>query len=106
MIQERIKELLEEAGKPEEFMEELHSILEAESEEKRLKQIRRIIPDAYKIKVFGTKHSVLNIIGEEIGKFGEKNYQEALEIVRELWDSGSLEERNNRCQKFGKDWQS
>jgi 3-methyladenine DNA glycosylase AlkD len=93
LIQKKTRELLERMAAPKKFIKELQKILESESERKRFEQIKRIIPEALKIKVFGTRHPVLNIIGDEIGKFGEKNLKSALEIVRLLWNGGSFEER-------------
>ena len=92
-IKKRIKKIFEKVECPYEFTKELHKILESESEKKRFAQIERIIPDAYKIKVFGTKHPVLNLTGDQVGRYGEKNPKRSLEVTSVLWNNGSFEER-------------
>jgi hypothetical protein len=61
--------------------------------------MRRIIPDAYKIKVFGTKHPILNIIADEISKSGEKDIKQALEIVKNYYGIVTLLKKGSLQQK-------
>lgn len=90
-IQKRAVGLVEKINEPEEFVEELHSLLHSFGGEKAKAGIQRFIPGVG--KTFGTSLPVLRIISNEIGKFGKKNPEKVLPLLRQLWQNGSREER-------------
>jgi len=84
-------ELAGELSQPEEFVADLHRLLEAYADEKAFANYRRIIPEMG--TTFGTPLPVLRVIAAEIARQGKKEPQSVLPMLKTLWDGGSFEER-------------
>ena len=102
-VRDQSIELTKKMHDPKKFLEELHTVLKSNADEKAFANYRRIIPEMG--KTFGTPLPVLRIIAAEIGKYGNKNPQQVLSILTTLWKSGSFEERQivgKVMEKLGK----
>lgn len=90
-IREKSAELTSKLSRPDEFVEGLHLLLEANTDEQAFVNYRRIIPEMG--TTFGTPLPVLRIIAVEIAKHGKKQPHSVLPILKTLWANGSFEER-------------
>lgn len=101
-IQERTKNLLEKAEKPEEFTKGLHELLKSYVDIEATKNYQRIIPDTGKF--YGVPFPILRIIAAEIEKFIQKNPQNAKNLLNNIWGEGSFEAKQiagKSLEKFG-----
>ena len=83
--------LTDKLSQPDEFVAGLHSLLEANADEKAFANYRRIIPEMG--TTFGTPLPVLRVIAAEIARQGKKEPQSVLPLLKTLWEAGSFEER-------------
>jgi len=90
-IQKQSVELTKELDNPQEFCKKLYAIFKSNVDKKTLVNYQRIIPKMG--KTFGTPLPILRIIAVELGKYGQKNPQSVLSILKILWKNGSFEEQ-------------
>jgi 3-methyladenine DNA glycosylase AlkD len=88
-IQERTKELLEKAEKPNEFIKGLEELLKSFVDKEATKNYQRIIPDTGNF--YGVPKPVLWVIASEIGSFIKKEPTKADVLLNTIWDEGSFE---------------
>jgi len=90
-IRARSAELTGKLSRPDEFVEGLHLLLEANVDKKTFATHKRVIPEMG--RSFGVSLPVLRIIAAEIAKYGKKDPHSVLSILKTLWANGSFEER-------------
>jgi len=102
LIQNRTKEILEEADRPKKFTEGLRELLQTLVDRDATRNYQRIIPDTGKF--YGVPKPVLWIIASEIGRFIEKESEKAEALLRIIWAEGSYESKQiagKSLEKFG-----
>jgi len=101
-IQKRIRDLLEKADKPKEFIKGFQELLKSYVDKEATKNYQRIIPDAGKF--YGVSFPILRVIADEIGKFIQKEPTKAKLLLETIWNEGSFEAREiagKSLEKFG-----
>lgn len=99
-IQKQIQKSAQKINQPQQFAKELEDLLDSLSDEKATVNYKRIIPKMG--KTFGVPKPALDIIAQEISRFGQKDPQATLKLLKTLWQKGSLEERTIVAKTLGK----
>lgn len=102
LIQQRIKETLENADRPIEFIKSLQELLKSLVDREATSNYQRIIPDTGRF--YGVPKPILWIMTSEIGKFIRMEPDKAQGLIQAIWFEGSYEAKQiagKSLERFG-----